>query len=80
MISILHVMVICAENKMGFGPVRKYIQEENVKESVKMIPLRLKNIKFNGALFLFKCHMYRFAYILIKLMHMLGINISEKLN
>ena len=72
-LSVLEVAIICVNVKNGYKKYMEYIQMDNVIKSVKMIPLQMKNPKFNILLFLMKLNMFRTIYIGIKVALKMGI-------
>ena len=74
-LSILEVGMLSVLSNSGYKKFHEYIKKRNVNESIKYIPLEIKNIKFNCALFLIKIRAFRLLYGIIVLLCKMNVNL-----
>lgn len=77
-LSILEIGILCAKLDNGYDKYIQYVKKENVLNSVDMIPIELRNYKFNIALLFMKCHAYSLLYMVIKCFLRIGLNVIPK--
>lgn len=72
-LSVFEMATLCIGWEKGYKTYKEYINKENIKEAVKLIPVQFKNFKFNLLLFFLKLKLYGLVYLTIKLGMKFGV-------